>query len=56
MQPLVGLDESPVGLLFLDDALFGILPTFFFSGDVAEQRLCPRRGDDEHQHGEGDEE
>ena len=54
MQPLVGLDELPVGLLFLDDALLGFLPTLFLSGDVAEQCVSPRGEHDEREHGEGD--
>ena len=44
MQPLVGFDELTVGLLFLDDALLGILPTLFFSGDVTDQGVSPPSG------------
>ena len=54
VQPLIGLDELPVVLLFLDDALLGFLPTLFFSGDMTKQCVCPRRGDDEREHDEGD--
>ena len=45
--------QVSVGLLLLRELLLGVFASIFFSGDVAEQGLCPWGGDDEHQHGEG---
>ena len=47
--------QVSVRLLFLREVLFGFQATFFFNGNVAEQCFGPWREDDEHEHGEGNE-
>ena len=54
MQPLVSSHELSVGLLFLDDALLGFLPTLFLSGYMTKQCVGPWGGHAEREHREGD--